>query len=63
MIWERIIAKRSKSSKYVRETVSNLGAKLWDILSVNIKMDIVRISSKNKILDSDKLPVNYVRHI
>ena len=26
-----------KSSQYVSETVSNLGAKLWDILSGNIK--------------------------
>ena len=39
MIWERIFAQRSKSGKYVSETVSNLGAKIWDILPENIKKD------------------------
>ena len=48
MIWERIIAQRSKSSKYVSKTVSNLGAKLWDILSENIKKDGSRQDFKQK---------------
>ena len=39
MVWERIIALKSKSSKYVSEIVSNLGVKLWDILWENIKKD------------------------
>ena len=39
MIWERIFPQRSKSSKYVSETVSNLGAKIWDILPGNIEKD------------------------
>ena len=48
MIWERIFAQRSKSSKYVSETVSNLGAKLWDILSENITKDGSRQDFKQK---------------
>ena len=38
-----------KSCKYVSETVSNLGAKLWDILPENIKKAESLQEFKNKI--------------
>ena len=47
-----------KSCKYVSETVSNLGAKLWDILPENIKKgESLQEFKKNKILDFAKFPV------
>ena len=49
-----------KSYRYGSETVSNLGAKLWDIIPGNIKKPESLQEFKNKILDSVKLPVQTV---
>ena len=49
-----------KSYRYGSETVSNLGAKLWDIIPGNIKKTESLQEFKNKILDSVKLPVQIV---
>ena len=49
-----------KSYRYGSETVSNLGAKLWDIIPGNIKKTESLQEFKNKILDSVKLPVQTV---
>ena len=49
-----------KSYRYGSETVSNLGAKLWDIIPGNIKKTESLQEFKNKIFDSVKLPVQTV---
>ena len=52
-----------KSCKYGSETVSNLGAKLWDILSENIKKAESLQEFRNKIKYWTPLHFHYIANV